>query len=84
MFLQEDPAVYFEHKDHIIADVTPGGGDGVVDSLDVLAMARSWLTTEGDQQWNPRCDIAPSPTPDGIINHADFAVIANHWQETED
>ncbi len=83
MFLQEDPAVYFEHKDHIIADVAPSSGDGVVDSLDLLAMARSWLTTPGDSQWNPRCDIAPSPRPDGIINQADFAVIANHWLETE-
>jgi len=83
MFLQEDPAILFEHKDHIIADVAPGGGDGIVNVVDVIAMARSWLTTPGDLQWNPRCDIAPSPRPDGIINQADFAVIANHWLETE-
>lgn len=83
MFLQEDPAIYFEHKDHIIADVAPSGGDGVVDGVDLLAMARSWLTTPGDSKWNPRCDIAPSPTPDGIINQADFAVIAKHWLETQ-
>lgn len=82
MFLQDDPAIYFEHKDHIIADVSPSSGDGAVNSLDVLAMGRSWLTSPGDQQWNPRCDIAPSP-PDGIINYADFAVISNHWLETE-
>ena len=82
MFLQDDPAIYFEHKDHIIADVAPTGGDNTVNELDLLAMGRSWLTTETDHNFNPGCDIAPQGSPDGIINYQDFALLYLHWLES--
>jgi hypothetical protein len=81
LFLQDDPAVKFEHIQRGIADFAPGFGDGKVDVLDLLAFARAWLSTEGVTNWNPRCDMAPQPTPDKKIDLLDFGVFFNHWLE---
>ena len=79
LFLQDDPAVEFQHIQRGIADFAPGFGDGKVDILDLVAFAHAWLSTEGTPNWNPRCDMAPQPTPDKKIDLLDFGVFFNHW-----
>jgi len=49
--------------------------------LDLAAFAAAWLATPQSPNWNPRADLAP-PTPDDLINFLDFAVLAEHLQET--
>jgi predicted aspartyl protease len=79
MFLDEDPALYFEPVTSIIADIAPGDGDDKVDYLDLSAFAQAWLADSQSTNWNIRADIAPEPNPDGIIDFSDFAVFAKHW-----
>ena len=81
LFLQDDPAIEFEHIERGIADFAPGFGDGKVDVMDLLTFARAWQSTEGATNWNPRCDMAPQPTPDRKIDLLDFGVFFNHWLE---
>lgn len=84
MFLQEDPRIEFGPIPyHIVADITPRGGDGVVDFLDLDIFAKAWLATKEPRSanWNPKCDIAPTSNPDGSINFLDFATLAEHWFE---
>jgi len=85
MFLQDDPRIEFGPIPyHIIADIFPRGGDGVVDFLDLDVFVKAWLTTKEPRSpnWNPKCDMAPAADPDGKIDLRDFVVFANHWQET--
>ncbi len=72
MFLQDDPAIYYETISQVTGDIT---GDGVVDWLDVAAFADAWLTTTGTPNWNARADMVS----DGIIDFFDFAVLAQNW-----
>jgi hypothetical protein len=81
MFLQPDPVIEFQHIDRGIADFAPGFGDGEVDAMDLLIFALAWQSTEGVPNWNPRCDMAPQPTPDGKIDLLDFGVLFEHWLE---
>jgi len=77
------PAIEFERiSSRIIADIAPQGGDGVVDFLDLAALANAWLMTADSPDWNPKVDIAPRPRPDNIINFTDFIVLAEHWHQT--
>jgi len=85
MFLQERPWVKFGPIPyHIIADITPRGGDGVVDFLDLAVFVKAWLATRQPRSpnWNPKCDMAPTLNPDGRVDLLDFAVLAEHWRET--
>jgi len=85
LFGQADPAVEFGPIPyHIVADVYPRAGDGVVDNLDLAAFADAWLAIfePPTVNWNYKCDMAPQANPDGIINFGDFAVFAAHWGET--
>jgi len=77
LFLQDDPTI--EYIPIIIGDIAPGGGDGVVDSLDLGEFASHWLETSISPNWNPECDMAPQPTPDEKADFLDFAVLAEHW-----
>ena len=82
LFLQDDPSVELELISYdIIADIAPEGGDGVVNIRDLIVFINAWLATtnppSGD--WNPSCDMAPQPIPDGQINLLDFAVLAEYW-----
>lgn len=79
LFLQPDPSV--EYIPIIIGDIAPGGGDGVVDSLDLAEFANHWLETSNSPGWNPECDMAPQPTPDEKADFLDFAVLVEHWFE---
>jgi predicted aspartyl protease len=72
MFLQDDPAIEYEPISRLPGDIT---GDGVIDWLDVGALADAWLTTTGATNWNAQADMVS----DGIINFFDFAVLAQNW-----
>ena len=65
----------------IIGDITPEGGDAVVDYLDLAEFTNHWLETSTSPDWNPECDMAPQPTPDEKVDFMDFAVLAEHWKE---
>ncbi len=51
--------------------------DGDVDFVDFSALALAWLTTPGEPNWNPVCDI--SNPNDDVIDGLDLAVFANDW-----
>jgi len=85
MFLQDDPSLAFEPvPDRIIADIAPLGGDGIVDVLDLAEFIDAWLAIESppSANWEPECDMTPSPPQEGIINFLDFAVLAELWLES--
>ena len=48
-----------------------------VDYDDLVIFMSAWLTSPGQSNWNPACDIA-EPN-DGVINEFDFAVFAGNW-----
>jgi hypothetical protein len=79
MFLDEDPALYFEPVAALIADIAPKGGDEKVDYLDLSAFAEAWLADSKSPKWNEKADLAPILNTDGIINFLDFSVFAQYW-----
>ena len=52
-------------------------GEGAIDTLDLLLLARDWLETDSLADIYP-----PPPDGDGIVDLADFAALAQHWTET--
>jgi predicted aspartyl protease len=83
LFLMDDPRLELEYfGDKILVDIAPAAGDGKVDEIDLTAFADAWLARSTSANWNVKCDMAP-PTPDGIINMLDFAVLAKHWREVD-
>ena len=48
-----------------------------VDYDDLVIFMSAWLSSPGQPNWNPACDIA-EPN-DGVINEFDFAVFAGNW-----
>jgi hypothetical protein len=58
-----------------IVDVSPAGGDGVIDEMDVILFVESWL---GYGLAYLNADIEPYGG-DGVVDFADFAVFANQW-----
>jgi len=79
LFLEDEPALYFEPVTSIIADIAPDGGDDKVDFLDLSAFAQAWLSDSQSPNWNERADLAPNANPDGIINFLDLAVLMQYW-----
>lgn len=63
---------------HIIADIAPAGGDGVVDFLDLAEFAKAWLATPMSQNWNSKADMVG----DARIDFLDFSVLAEYWRES--
>ena len=51
-----------------------------VDIVDLVMFCDSWLSSLGDPDWCPQCDI--SDPQDNLINELDFAPFAEHWGET--
>ncbi len=51
-----------------------------VDIVDLVVLCDSWLSSPGDPDWYPACDI--SDPQDDFINELDFAVFAEHWGES--
>ena len=83
LFLQDDPTLEFELiQTPIIADIAPQGGDGIVDFLDFVALAKSWLANPTSPNWNPKANIAPPSSPDSSIDLLDLAVFAEYWLST--
>ncbi|MHC4130945.1 MAG: aspartyl protease family protein [Planctomycetota bacterium] len=84
--LQDDPYLAYEPISRIVADIAPEGGDGVVDNLDLETFVAAWMSTGNtippSPNWNPLCDMAPQPDGDGDVNFPDYAVFAEHWQES--
>jgi predicted aspartyl protease len=75
LFLQDDPSVEYEPIP-LEGDIAPGDGDGVVDWLDLDALAEAWLATPASPNWNARADFVN----DSIIDFRDFAVLAQNWE----
>jgi len=48
-----------------------------VDISYLSEFSQAWLSSPGDTNWNPNFDLAVPP--DGAVDFADFAVVANHW-----
>ncbi len=49
---------------------------GTVTYPSLAELAGAWLSQQDDDNWEPRFDIGPRMTGDGIINFIDFAVIS--------
>jgi hypothetical protein len=83
IMLQDDPALEFEFINYAqAADIAPAGGDGIVNSLDVLELTSRWLTNSTTANWDPKCDLGPQPIRDGKVDIIDFAMVNQHWQKT--
>ena len=83
LFGQDPPSLEFERiPARLIADIAPPEGDGIVDFLDITALAEAWLATPGSPNWNPKANLAPRFTPDSIIDFLDFAVLAEYWLDS--
>ncbi len=54
--------------------------DDTVDNKDLAILTAAWLSTPASPNWNPKCDIAPAPDGDGIVNFLDYAVLMVHWR----
>lgn len=80
---QDPPSLEFELiTKHLIADIAPEGGDGIVDFLDFDAFANAWLSTTTSPNWNPAADLAPPHNPDGIIDTLDLSIFFDNWLKT--
>jgi len=73
----------FEFACQIPGDIAGGCYQCAVDVEDMAALADGWLGSDEPRtdNWNANADLAPQPTPDGIVNLLDFAVLAEHWLE---
>ncbi|MGD0078387.1 MAG: retropepsin-like aspartic protease, partial [Sedimentisphaerales bacterium] len=78
LFLQDDPSISYETIIRFTGDIAPAGGDGIVNYLDLAALADAWLANPLSQNWNSRADIVG----DAIINFRDFAALAQNWRQT--
>ncbi|MBW7991197.1 MAG: hypothetical protein FVQ84_14435 [Planctomycetes bacterium] len=80
---QDPPSLEFELiTEHLIADIAPEGGDGIVDFLDFEAFVNAWLSTTTSPNWNPAADLAPPLNPDGIIDTLDLSIFFDNWLKT--
>lgn len=51
-------------------------GDGVVNILDLVAVALAWGTSPGDSRWDARCDLDGN----GLINIIDIYIVAREFR----
>jgi hypothetical protein len=51
--------------------------DYVVDLYDFAIFAPAWMSSHGDENWNPLCDI--SKQADYVVNASDLAAFAENW-----
>ncbi len=63
--------------DESVSGQVPGDidGDGLVNAVDLLRLARGWGKAEGDAGWDPACDL----TGDGAVNAMDLLTLARNW-----
>jgi hypothetical protein len=73
--LDNDPRLEFQRiqTSPQAGDIAPEPLDGKVDLLDMSAMSAAWLSN------NAAADIAPSNSPDGIVNIQDLTLLAENW-----
>jgi predicted aspartyl protease len=77
---QPTPVIEFERiAPRLVGDIAPVGGDGVVDFLDLAALADAWLSSFGTPNWNPKADLAWVGNPDEVVDGIDFAAFAAQW-----
>ncbi len=84
LFLQEDPTLELQPVSSILGDISPEGGDGFVNYLDLQAFSLAWLsegTMPPSLNWNSNADLAPENAPDNIVNFLDLSILAQHWLE---
>lgn len=80
MTLQDDPVLEFQRIGSTIAgDIAPLSGNGKIDMADLGAYSTLWLSHSNSGNWNPKADIAPVPTPDGVIDIQDLLRLAESW-----
>ncbi len=83
LFGQDPPSLEFERiPARLVGDISPQGGDGVVDFLDLIALAQAWLATPMSSNWNPEANLAPRYNPDSIINFLDFVELVQYWLDS--
>mgnify|MGYP001566675041 CR=1 FL=1 len=51
-----------------------------VDIIDLVLFSDAWLSSAGEADWCPQCDI--SDPQDNLLNELDFAPFASHWGQT--
>jgi len=56
--------------------------DGVVDTADFCIFTAAWLSEMGDENYNPRCDLAEPK--DYVIDDLDLVVFTGQWLGTEE
>jgi predicted aspartyl protease len=77
---QDPPSLEFERiPARLAADIAPPQGDGMVNFLDLAALANAWLSSSTSSNWNARADIGPRGAPDGSVDFLDLAVLAEFW-----
>ncbi len=59
-------------------DISPGGGDGIVNFYDWIVFSQAWKKRQGMPGWNSKCDIWPEGG-DGVIDEADLANFMARW-----
>ncbi len=50
-------------------------GDGHVNAIDLLSLARTFAKSAGDEGFDPRCDF----NLDGVVNAIDLLILAHNW-----
>jgi len=55
-------------------------GDCAVEWLDLGLFSDTWLSGQGESNWNASCDLSPAEG-DGRIDFYDFVVLAGDWQQ---
>jgi len=78
-FGDDGTARIFGTKQLIKGDFEP---DGDVDLYDFAVLALAWLSSSGDGNWNPACDI--SDPNDSVIDELDLEVLSENWLEGTD
>jgi hypothetical protein len=59
-------------------DISPRGGDGIVNFYDWVAFSLTWKKKRSSLGWNAQCDIWPEGG-DGVIDEADLTTFMNRW-----
>ena len=74
-FMGDDPVLEFERIAPVTGDIAPDPVDGQVDMADFSAFSVSWLSTEGQDNWNSLADLEA----DGKIDLSDLSILAGQW-----
>ncbi len=87
LFLDEDPYLAVERinsADLLIGDIAPADSpDGMINFLDITALANAWLSSPEDNNWYDKADIAPIPYHDQMVDFQDFSIMAKSWLQNQ-